>query len=97
MQGEAYKAIADTLKEAVKKMIPKVGNPLSALELVDDLQRLGISYHFDDEISNLLETIYYKYYKSHDDWHKMDLNLKALGFRLLRQHGYPIPQDISKF
>ncbi|KAF5792776.1 putative R-linalool synthase [Helianthus annuus] len=93
--GEAYKARADTLKEAVKiLMIPKVGNPLSVLELVDDLQRLGISYHFEAEISNLLEMIYCKHYKSHDEWHKMDLNLKALGFRLLRQRGYPVPQDI---
>ncbi|KAM0051867.1 putative R-linalool synthase [Helianthus debilis subsp. tardiflorus] len=92
--GEAYKARADTLKEAVKKMIPKVGNPSSALELVDDLQRLGISYHFEDEISNVLEMIYCKYYKSHDEWHKMDLNLKALGFRLLRQHGYSVPEEI---
>ncbi|KAJ0755058.1 putative R-linalool synthase [Helianthus annuus] len=93
--GEAYKARADTLKEAVKiLMIPKVGNPLSVLELVDDLQRLGISYHFEAEISTLLEMIYCKHYKSHDEWHKMDLNLKALGFRLLRQLGYPVPQDI---
>ncbi|MFS7971897.1 putative R-linalool synthase [Helianthus anomalus] len=77
-------------------MIPKVGNPLSVLELVDDLQRLGISYHFEAEISNLLEMIYCKHYKSHDEWHKMDLNLKALGFRLLRQRGYPVPHG-TKF
>ncbi|XP_076938716.1 R-linalool synthase QH1, chloroplastic-like [Bidens hawaiensis] len=92
--GEAYKARADTLKEAVKMMIHKVRSPLSTLELVDDLHRLGISYHFEDEISNLLEMIYRNYYKTHIEWHKMDLNLKALGFRLLRQCGYLIPQDI---
>ncbi|KAJ0480809.1 putative R-linalool synthase [Helianthus annuus] len=92
--GEDYKARADTLKDAVKMMIPKVGNLLSTLELIDDLQRLGISYHFQDELRNLLEKIYYNYYKTNDKWHTMDLNLKALGFRLLRQHGYQVPQEI---
>ncbi|KAI7734876.1 hypothetical protein M8C21_002730 [Ambrosia artemisiifolia] len=92
--GEAYKARADTLMEALKMMITNVGNPLSSLELVDDLQRLGISYHFEYEISNLLEKIYCNNYKSHDEWRKMGLNLKALGFRLLRQRGYRVPQEI---
>ncbi|KAJ0714587.1 putative R-linalool synthase [Helianthus annuus] len=67
--GEDYKARADTLKDAVKMMIPKVGNLLSTLELIDDLQRLGISYHFQDELRNLLEKIYYNYYKTNDKWH----------------------------
>ncbi|XP_076947145.1 R-linalool synthase QH5, chloroplastic-like [Bidens hawaiensis] len=94
--GEDCKARADTLKDAVKMMIHKVGSPLSTLELVDDLQRLGISYHFEDEIRDLLEVIYNNNYKTHDKWSTMDLNLKALGFRLLRQHGFQIPQDILK-
>lgn len=73
-------------------MIHKVGSPLSTLELVDDLQRLGISYHFEAEIRTLLKVIYDDYYKTHDKWNTMDMNLKALGFRLLRQHGYHVPQ-----
>ncbi|KAJ0714581.1 putative R-linalool synthase [Helianthus annuus] len=74
-------------------IIRKVGSPLSTLELIDDLQRLGISYHFEDEIRNLLDEIYNNYFKTHDKWNTMDLNLKALGFRLLRQHGYKqVPQ-----
>ena len=36
--------------------------------------------------------IYYNYYKTHNKWNSMDLNVKALGFRLLRQHGYQVPQ-----
>ncbi|XP_076938731.1 R-linalool synthase QH5, chloroplastic-like [Bidens hawaiensis] len=92
--GEDCKARADTLKDAVKMMIHKVASPLSTLELVDDLQRLGISYHFEDEIRNLLEVIYNNHYKTHDQWNTMDLNLKALGFRLLRQHGFQVSQDI---
>ncbi|KAJ9540447.1 hypothetical protein OSB04_026953 [Centaurea solstitialis] len=73
---------------------PAMENPLRTLELVDDLQRLGISYHFHDELSNVLKTIYGCYYESHEKWNTLDLNLKSLGFRLLRQHGYRIPQEI---
>ncbi|KAI7736800.1 hypothetical protein M8C21_011235, partial [Ambrosia artemisiifolia] len=95
--GEKHKTTSDNLKEKVRSMIPKetsMENLLSTLQLVDDLQRLGISYHFKDEISNVLNMIYGCYYESCENWNKMNLNLKALGFRLLRQHGYHIPQEI---
>ncbi|KAJ0480803.1 putative R-linalool synthase [Helianthus annuus] len=89
-----YAARAENLKEVVKTMIRKhsvVENPLRGLELVDDLQRLGIAYHFKEEISDVLEKIYYEIrYK----WSGMNLNHQSLGFRLLRQHGYPVTQDI---
>ncbi|KAK1429352.1 hypothetical protein QVD17_11560 [Tagetes erecta] len=92
--GEEYKARANSLKDKVKMMLHEVESPLSALELVDNLQRLGISYHFDDEIRSSLEVVYDTYYKTQDKWNAMDLNLKALGFRLMRQHGFHVPQEI---
>ncbi|KAJ0575593.1 putative lyase [Helianthus annuus] len=97
-RGEKNTLRLQTLKEAAKTMIykdnEKEENPLKMLNLVDDLQRLGISYHFDNEISNALENIYYNYYETSEKWTTMDLNLKSLGFRLLRQHGYHVPQEI---
>ncbi|KAL8210523.1 hypothetical protein R6Q57_004960 [Mikania cordata] len=95
--GEKYKTTSGNLKEQVRSWIIKetsVENPLSTLQLVDDLQRLGISHHFKDEISNMLKKMYNSYYEAQENWNKMNLNLKALGFRLLRQHGYHIPQEI---
>ncbi|KAI3515703.1 hypothetical protein L1887_14606 [Cichorium endivia] len=89
-----YTSRADTLIDAVKGMIRQVRHPLSTLELIDDLQRLGISYHFMYETSYLLDMIYHSYYETQDKWNAMDLNLKALGFRLLRQHAYHVPQEI---
>ena len=71
-----------------------VENPLGILNLIDDLQRLGVSYHFTREIRNVFENIYSKCFKNHEEWSKMDLNLKSLGFRLFRQYGYSIPQGI---
>ncbi|KAI3780284.1 hypothetical protein L2E82_10259 [Cichorium intybus] len=92
--GNGYTSRADTLIDAVKRMIREVRHPLSTLEFIDDLQRLGISYHFVHETSYLLEMIYHNFFEAQDKWNPMELNLKALGFRLLRQHGYHVPQEI---
>ncbi|KAK9076995.1 hypothetical protein SSX86_005330 [Deinandra increscens subsp. villosa] len=93
--GDEYVARADALKETVKMMIRRqVGSVSRTLELIDDLQRLGIDYHFGDEISDVLEMIYKSYFENDVKWESMDLNLKALGFRLLRQHGYQVPQEM---
>ncbi|KAI3496880.1 hypothetical protein L1887_39258 [Cichorium endivia] len=96
--GEKYTRRLQTLKEEIRTMIQKehekMEHPSSVLNLVDDLQRLGISYHFVDEIRDVLEKIYNDYYRSHDKLSKMDLNFKSLCFRLFRQHGYHIPQEI---
>ncbi|PWA41220.1 camphene synthase [Artemisia annua] len=96
--GEKYAARLESLKDDVRNMIykenEKAENLLSILNLVDDLQRLGIWYHFADDISNVLDNVYNKYYKSPEKWNTLDLNLKALGFRILRHNGYHITQDI---
>ncbi|KAI3809397.1 hypothetical protein L1987_25369 [Smallanthus sonchifolius] len=95
--GKNYETISHRLKQSVRTLISEgtaVEDPLSILELVDDLQRLGISYHFTEEISSVLKMIYIHYFKANENWNKSKLTLKALGFRLLRQHGYHIPQEI---
>ncbi|GFZ04841.1 terpene synthase-like sequence-1,8-cineole [Actinidia rufa] len=55
------------------------------LNLVDKIQRLGVSYHFETEIETVLRHIY-----KTRDYHFDDLHTAALSFRLLRQHGYPV-------
>lgn len=70
-------------------MLEKVADPLVGLEMIDDLQRLGVFYHFEDEIKKVLEKVYNS---SFDDWYKKDLHAIALKFRLMRQHGFNIPQ-----
>lgn len=84
-------ALKEEIRTMIRKENEKVEHPLSVLNLVDDLQRLGISYHFEEEIRDVLEKLYYR---SQDKWLKMDLNLKSLYFRLFRQHGYHIPQGM---
>ncbi|XP_019171495.1 PREDICTED: (-)-alpha-terpineol synthase-like [Ipomoea nil] len=98
--GEEFSKRAAELKEGVRKMVEEKMDPLEKLELVDLLQRLGlaqpkirpwgVSYHFEDEIQHVLEHIYTSCYYNGDQ----DLYATALQFRLLRQHGYKLPQEV---
>nr|GMC81500.1 (-)-alpha-terpineol synthase-like [Ipomoea batatas] len=81
---------AAELKEGVRKMVDEKMDPLEKLELVDLLQRLGVSYHFEDEIQHVLEHMYTSFGCNGDQ----DLYATALQFRLLRQHGYKVPQEV---
>ncbi|XP_057484919.1 (-)-alpha-terpineol synthase-like [Actinidia eriantha] len=56
--GDVYAKWAAKLKEDVKIMFDKVVDPLEGLELIDDLQRLGVFYHFEGEIKRVLESIH---------------------------------------
>lgn len=100
MQGEEYKERTKILKEEVIKIMLKEGRDVvSQLEIIDVVQRLGISYHFEDEIDGMLKGIYVNYNNKrniiieHDDNYKEKkegdrLYVTSLQFRLLRQHGY---------
>ncbi|CAN1266210.1 Probable terpene synthase 3 [Linum perenne] len=59
------------------------------LNLVDVILRLGIGYHFEEEIQRLLQQVY-------DDQDGRDLWTVSLRFRLLRQHGYNVSSDAFK-
>ena len=73
-----------------------IDDPLKQLELIDTLQRLGISYHFENEIKNVLKGIYEKSNES-DDSEQNNLYATSLKFRLLRQHGFNVSQGIDFF
>lgn len=82
---------AEKMKDDVKRMINEMMDPLSKLEMVDAIQRLGLKYHFEVEIKNAIDTIYLQH---HGTWPSSDdLHATALHFRILRQHGYNISQD----
>ncbi|GMN40651.1 hypothetical protein TIFTF001_009870 [Ficus carica] len=61
------------------------------LKLIDAIQRLGLSYHFEREIDEALQKMYDTY---QDHVHDGYLYNVALCFRLLRQHGYNISSDV---
>ncbi|KAK8358660.1 hypothetical protein V6Z11_A04G037300 [Gossypium hirsutum] len=75
-------------------MLGNMVDSLEKLELIDTLQKLGLSCHFQAEINNTLKNI------STDRtgtvaWKKDNLYATALEFRLLRQHGYKVDQDFK--
>ncbi|KAK9214422.1 hypothetical protein WN944_006414 [Citrus x changshan-huyou] len=55
---EAYKRRAEELKGKMKIAIKDVIEPLDQLELIDNLQRLGLAHRFETEIRNILNNIY---------------------------------------
>ncbi|TXG47890.1 hypothetical protein EZV62_027184 [Acer yangbiense] len=96
--GKTYAKRVKELKEDVRAMIVKESDPLHQLELIETLQRLGLSYHFDHEIKSILDTIYDKRRSNINMQKQESLCVVALEFGLLRQHGYDISQEIfSRF
>ncbi|XP_027911835.1 (-)-germacrene D synthase-like isoform X6 [Vigna unguiculata] len=93
---------AKLLKEDVRKRLvsPIDDNNFSfKLNFIDSVQRLGVSYHFEQEIDSALCRIYEISTKDNDIIaNNDDLYHTALLFRLLRQHGYRIsPSVFFKF
>ena len=72
-------------------MLHKVMDPLEQLEMIDTLQRLGLSYHFESETKRILEGLNNNNHGG-DLWKKENLYATALKFRLFRQHGYSVSE-----
>ncbi|XP_049351825.1 (R)-linalool synthase TPS5, chloroplastic-like [Solanum verrucosum] len=92
--GDKYMERLDKVKKEMKKnLMMMVEGSIEELdfklELIDNLERLGVSYHFKNEIMQILKSV-------HDQISCSDNSLysTALKFRLLRQHGFHISQDI---
>ncbi|KAL9668852.1 hypothetical protein QQ045_006392 [Rhodiola kirilowii] len=93
--GEGFKIQRDEMKQRVFDMLGCISSDHSEqLELINDLKRLGVAYHFETEIKTILNKIYYTNYVF--DQNSADLHLTALACRLFRQHGYAVPQDVFK-
>ncbi|KAM6581835.1 hypothetical protein CsatA_005609 [Cannabis sativa] len=59
------------------------------LKIIDVVERLGLAYHFETEIENMIEQIYNQTNIDDEDLHHVSDR-----FRLLRQHGFRISSDI---
>ncbi|CAH8368853.1 unnamed protein product [Eruca vesicaria subsp. sativa] len=84
----------DLLKKKVRKLLDAdtKRSRLEQLELIDHLEKLGVSYHFEVEINNILNEFNHKIVWKCDT--EEDLHATALEFRLLRQHGFDVSEDI---
>ncbi|KAH9297286.1 hypothetical protein KI387_028968, partial [Taxus chinensis] len=74
---------------AAETVAPSVENISERLVMVDNIERLGIDRHFQQEITQSLDYVY-RYWK---ELHR-DLNMTALGLRILRLHRYDVSSDV---
>lgn len=56
------------------------------LVLINNVERLGVAYHFSEVIEEQILSLYNEFSSFHSD----DLHVVALYFRVLRQHGFHI-------
>ncbi|KAI3840317.1 hypothetical protein MKW92_008793 [Papaver armeniacum] len=85
---------AEKLKDNIRGMFDGASGLPYSLKLINTLQRLGLDYHFHNEIKSALDKIYFNGKDGHVS--QNDLTIEALKFRLFRQHGYEISQDVLK-
>ncbi|KAK4286038.1 hypothetical protein QN277_002650 [Acacia crassicarpa] len=79
------------LKEKVRKLIlAPIEDLTEKLNLIDNIKRLGVSYHFESEIEQILQNMH----NNPPPLKGKDLHTISLWFRLLRQQGYHAPSDI---
>ncbi|KAL0323919.1 UNVERIFIED_CONTAM: Viridiflorene synthase [Sesamum calycinum] len=90
---EFYAQEIESLKEKVRRMIVSNNNNMAEkLNLIDSIERLGVSYHFEREIEEQILNSYNACSRFESD----DLHTVALYFRLLRQHGHHISSGIFR-
>ncbi|GFQ01963.1 gamma-cadinene synthase [Phtheirospermum japonicum] len=78
--------VIEALKEEVSSMLRMAKRQTRGeqLVLIDTLERLGVGYHFDQEIEEQLEQIFKSHCENGEEGD--DLFITSLQFRLLRQH-----------
>ncbi|KAK2650650.1 hypothetical protein Ddye_018139 [Dipteronia dyeriana] len=87
-QYELYGNRLEELKEEARKLLESANESCKKLKLIDSLQRLGVAYHFEEEIKEALN-LHLK-----DVMITRDLHAATLQFRLLREHGHSISSDV---
>ncbi|KAL8521891.1 hypothetical protein ACS0TY_012154 [Phlomoides rotata] len=90
---ESYAEEIESLKEEIRSFIvASDGRKMEErLNLIDNIERLGVAYHFEKEIDEQIQEFYNAYPTLEND---DDLHTVALYFRLLRQHGHDISTGI---
>jgi len=85
----------ETLKSDVMNMlVSKTEKPLAKVHLIDSICRLGVSYHFEGEIEEVLQHIHKNYVENGEITYEDNLCTLAVLFRLLRQQGLHISPSI---
>ncbi|KAK9268057.1 hypothetical protein L1049_010496 [Liquidambar formosana] len=92
---EIYKGRAEKLKENVMCMFDEAEGQFTKLQLIDKIKKFGLANLFKEEIEEALNSIASNNNKKACNVEE-DLHATALCFRLLRQHGHKVSQDMFK-
>nr|J7LP58.1 RecName: Full=Bifunctional sesquiterpene synthase 1; AltName: Full=Alpha-copaene synthase; AltName: Full=Delta-cadinene synthase; AltName: Full=Terpene synthase 1; Short=LdTPS1 [Phyla dulcis]AFR23368.1 alpha-copaene/delta-cadinene synthase [Phyla dulcis] len=93
MKARDDKVVVDELKKEVRRKLKEASNDyIRLLQTVDVIQRLGLAYHFEEEIDQALRYLFETFHDYSED--SQDMYANSLSFRLLRQHGYRISCEI---
>ncbi|KAK4383278.1 Viridiflorene synthase [Sesamum angolense] len=88
---EKYAESIQELKHQVRSMLMTEGSTtIEKLILVDTIERLGVGYHFEQEIEDQLREIFRFQSEDKELQDNYDLFTTALQFRVLRQHRYSV-------
>ncbi|CAL1386254.1 unnamed protein product [Linum trigynum] len=94
---EFYRRQVEQAKAKVEKLLAAAsaadGGTFRNVELINLLERLGVSYHFQAQIENQLSLIFENSLSDVTE-RDGDLYFVSLAFRVLRQHGYRVPCDV---
>lgn len=88
---EDHQREVETLKDQVCREFHAMKNPLHKLELIDWIDKLALSHNFEEEISKSVKEMACANSTTSLSM-DADLYSAALYFRILRQHGYHVPQ-----
>lgn len=92
MYVQVYDGYLDQIKcqkEVVRAMLLDATiDPAAKMNLINLLERLSLSYHFENEIEGQLEQLFDA--RPNLDVSDFDLYTIALQFRIFRQHGYRV-------
>ncbi|KAL0454376.1 UNVERIFIED_CONTAM: Gamma-cadinene synthase, partial [Sesamum latifolium] len=89
VQEKYAEAIQELKQEARSMLLSEESTTIEKLILIDTLERLGVGYHFEQEIEDQLREIF-RFQSQDTDQDNYDLFTTSLQFRLLRQHRYSV-------
>lgn len=85
----------EELKEKVRQMLVEIpDNSTQKLKLIDTFQRLGVAYHFKNEIKTSIQIIFNASQQSENE--DDNLYVVALSFRQLREQSQPIYTNLPR-
>lgn len=89
---EKYRRQVETMTKEVSCIFDEVKDPVAKLELIDCISSLALSRYFEKDIFETLNTMVNV--NNYGSCMEKNLYHTALYFRILRQYGYEISQDV---